>query len=240
MAPVTKKKKSLKPKSLKENKDVLVEETLIVEEIDDKNDQIAALKQSRLNLTMKVLGLAVVGVALFLFAQKYRGLVIAGMVNSKPVTRMELNSRLMAKYGKATLDEIVTENLLLDQAKKNNINITEKNIDDEIASYEQKFGSKEQFMEVVKNSGITDDKELREQVKLQLIVKQLEDKMFKESVTEDEVNKYFDDNKQYLGDKKFDDVKADIESQLLQQKIQTKFTEWFGKIRTEAKIDSFI
>ena len=61
-----------------------------------------------LNLIIIIL----IGVTVFLLAKRYRSLVIAGVVNKSPITRMELNQVLTKRYGKAVLDELINEKIL--------------------------------------------------------------------------------------------------------------------------------
>ena len=41
-------------------------------------------------------------------------------------------------------------------------------------------------------------------------------------------------------DIEIEEAKEEITSQLLQQKVSQKFSEWFGKLREEAKISNFM
>jgi parvulin-like peptidyl-prolyl isomerase len=47
-------------------------------------------------------------------------------------------------------------------------------------------------------------------------------------------------NKELLGkDVKFEDIKADIENQLKQQKLATEQQKWFAELKKNAKINYF-
>jgi hypothetical protein len=225
-------------KTLKKHKVEKVEE--INEMISEKTSEIKAAKKFNLGFVIKLVLVILVGSAIFLLAQKYKNLVIAGVVNNKPISRFELMSRLNSRYGKTAFDEIVTERLIYEQATKNGVTVSAKEIQDEVAANEKQFGGKTQLMDMAKQAGINDTAQLNEFFKLKLTIKKLQDKLFKAEVTTVEVKKYYDDNKQYLGDKKFEDVQKEITDQLVQQKIQTQFTDWFGKIRTDSKINSYI
>lgn len=227
-------------KTLKKRKATTAVVEELTEKIAEKQQEIKTAKKNNLGFIIKLLLIILVGSGVFLLAQKYKGVVIAGVINNHPVSRLELNSRLMNRYGKTALDEIVTEQLLYEQAAKNGITVSDKEIQDEVTANETQFGGKEQLMEMAKQAGINDTKQLNEFFKLKLTIKKLQDKLFKAEVTEEEIKKYYDENKQYLGNKKLDEIKKDITDQLMQQKVQQQFTEWFGNIRKEAKVSTFI
>ena len=94
---------------------------------------------------------------------------------------------------------------------------------------------------MAKTAGITTDKQLNDFFELKIMVKKLQDKLFPEQVSDEEIQAYFDENKEMVyKDKKLDEVKEEVKSQLIQQKVSQRFSEWFGKLRQEAKITSFI
>ena len=163
------------------------------------------------------------------------------MVNTRPISQLQLIRRLEERYGKVAFDEIVTEVLLKNEARKNGITVSAKEIADELAENEKNYGGKEALREMAKTAGITTDKQLNDFFELKIMVKKLQDKLFPEQVSDEEIQAYFDENKEMVyKDKKLDEVKEEVKSQLIQQKVSQRFSEWFGKLRQEAKITSFI
>lgn len=229
------KKTAKKALPLKEKK------TVIMKEIEEKTTQISEVKRSNNGFIIKLLAVVIIGTGAFLLAQKYRSLFVAGMVNTRPITKWELSKRLEERYGKVAFDEIVTEVLIQDAAKKNGITVSTKEIADEMAENEKTYGGKDALREMAKTAGITTDKQLNDFFELKLTVKKLQDKLFQETASDEEIKKYFDENKDLVyKDKKFDEVKEEIKNQLIQQKVSQKFSEWFGKLRQDAKINSFL
>lgn len=187
----------------------------------------------------KLVLIVTLGSVLFLLAQKYRGQFIAGTVNSVPVTRYELNQKMAEKYGKETFDAIVSERLLVQALKKNNIVITDKEVSDEMAKIIADYGSQDAFNAALSQYGLTADK-AKESIKQSLSLKKLIEKTYKIEITDAAVKKYFDDNKTLFTGKKFEDVTQNIKDTLYQQEIYTKSQEWFSGIRKDAKVVSFI
>ena len=206
----------------------------------EKEAELKTVKKINTGFIIKLLVVVLIGTAVFLLAQKNRGLILAGTVNNTPITRFALNSRLNDRYGSTAFDEMVTEELIKEQAAKNNIVVSPKEIQDEVATNEAQFGGKDQLMATAKQAGINNAAQLNDFFKLKLTIQKLEQKLFTASVKDADIQKYFDDNKSYFTGKKFEEVKETIKAQLEQQSIQQQFTDWFGKIRSAAKISSYL
>lgn len=191
------------------------------------------------SFTTRLALVALFGVLCYLVAFKYRGLFLAGTVNSFPVTRLELNNRLVEKYGKTTFDEIVNEKLLNDQIKKNNIVVTDEEVKVEMDKLIKQYGNEEEFKSALAQFNLTPEK-AQKSIKQSLGFKKLIEKTSKVEISDESVKKYFEENKATYKDKKLEDVAVSIKDSLYQQELFTKSQEIFTKIRTEAKVNSFI
>ena len=201
--------------------------------------EVKVVKRPPFGFIVKLLLVIALGSILYLLAQKYRGQFLAGTVNSSPITRWELNQKMAEKYGKTTLDEIINERLLNAELKKNNIVVTDKEVSDEVAKIIKDYGGQEAFKAALTQYGLTEDK-AKDSVKQSLSLKKLIEKSYTITVTDDQVKKYFDDNKTLFAGKKFEDVTAEIKDTLYQQAVYTKTQEWFTGIRKTAKIVTYL
>jgi len=229
-----------KMKKVKKLSTIKEEVKEIKEELTEKKTELKSTQKTNLNNVIRLLGVIIVGVGLFLAAKKYRGVFVAGMVNTHPITKMELVSRMEERYGQAAFDEIVSEYLLMDAAKKNGILVTANEIDAEIATNEAQLGGKDALRQMAKTAGITTEDQLRKFFNLKLTVTKLQEKLFPETVTDEEIKKYFDENKEVYAKKKYEEVKDSIRTELAQQKVAEKFSSWFTKLRTDAKIFNYL
>lgn len=202
-------------------------------------DEIKEARRSPYGFIAKLILVAILGTVIFLLVQKYRGLFLAGTVNSMPVTRHELNQKMAEKYGKQTFDEIISERILSQEIKKNNIVISDEEVAAEMAKIVADYGSDEAFKAALSQYGLTEEK-AKESVKQSLSLRKLIEKNYKIEITDEAVKKYFDDNKKLFEGKKFDDVKADIKETLFQQEVYTKTQEWFTEVKKNSKVVSFI
>lgn len=194
-------------------------------------------KNSRfIALTALVLALGIGG---FFLAQKYRGLVIAAVVNKTPITRWQLNQTLANRYGQPVLDELVNNELLSQQASKEGIKIDQAKIQQELDSLAERFGGADSLDTIREQYGLSKD-QLNEQIRLRLVQEKLAAKLFDVQVEEQEVKDYFEQNSSAFADKSLEEVKGQIKETLLNQKMQQEFSAWFEKVKQEAQIKTYI
>ena len=76
--------------------------------------------------------------------------------------------------------------------------------------------------------------QLKDLIKLRKTVEALmQDKL---AVSEDEVQKYYDDNKATFGEQKFEEVKGQITDSLVQNKLSSEFQTWIAGVKANSKI----
>ncbi len=230
--PTMAEKKTKSKKSVKSIKNLRtpVEETF---------PEMTEMKKSPFSFIVKLVLIVALGSALYLLAQKYRGLILAGTVDSSPISRSELNKKMVEKYGAQTLDEIINERILEGQLKKNNISISDQEVNDEMAKVIKDYGGEEAFKSALSQYGLTEDK-AKDSIKQSLGLKKLVEMNYKVEITADQIKKYFDDNKTQFTDKKLEEVSDSIKDTLYQQEIYAKTQEWFTGVRKAAKVVTFI
>lgn len=169
----------------------------------------------------------------------FKGLFVVATVNGQPITSIALINEMKKESGKQSLNSLVSESLILQEAHKQNITISDKDIDGQINTLESSLTSQGQNLDdVLSQRGMTRN-DLRDQIKVQLIV----DKMLgsKVTVTDKEINDYYNQNKSSLPstmDEK--SAKASIKQQLRQQKIASAFQTWISGLEQKAKINYFV
>lgn len=189
-----------------------------------------------------LLGLAIVvlsGIALFLVAQRYRGLLIAGTVNKTPITRWELNKILTNRYGDAVLEELVNNELLTQEAAKQGITITDEDLANERQSLVDSLGGEENLASALTQYGLS-EADLSDQLRLKLTQDRLSDKLFDVNITDEEIAEYFETNKAMYEGVELDQVREEIKQGLTQQQLQQEFYAWFDQLKSEAQIETYI
>lgn len=203
-------------------------------------------KESAVNVSVAPKKFFVILVVIVLFggllvlgAKKYKGLVIAGKVNGQVITRWQLEKTMNERYGKQTLDDLAGTALVKQLAKENGVIVSDEDVNKEIAATEQRLGGKEALQTTLERMGYTSTR-FNEEMRVQVLVAKLANKVLKVEVTDEEVSKFFQENKTLFPDKKFDEVKEDIKQNLVQQKVQEEFAAWFAEQKKQANIVSYL
>ena len=155
------------------------------------------------------------------------------------VSRWELEKALNDRYAKTVFDDLASTTLLKQLAKKNDIVVSKDELKKEIEATEQRLGGKEALQATLDRLGYSQTR-FEEEMKTQVTVRKLAEKLFKIEVTDQEVAKFYDDNKTLFPDKKLEEVKLDILQNLTEQKLQQQFTTWFQEEKGKATIQSYL
>lgn len=168
-----------------------------------------------------------------------KGLLVAAVVNGMPVYRFSVVSELEKQNGKRVLDMLITRSLLVQEAKKKNIEVTQKEIDAEIKKIETNVASQGMNLDqALSIQGMTRT-DLKDQLKLQLIVEKLMGA--KIEVNDREVDEFVVANKaQFPSGESEETMKKQAKEQLKNQKIQQKTQEYLTVLRSKGKILYFV
>jgi hypothetical protein len=177
----------------------------------------------------------ITGIGIFLF--KNKNLFIVALVNNEPVWRINLDQRMVARYGNDTLDEIVGEMLIRQAAKKNNIVVAKAEVDNKLTEIEKTLNGKITLQDALAQQGDTIDG-FRSRVELQLILEKLT--AGETLVSEQEVTDYLEKNRASLVATDEAGMRAEGRQTLFSQKQTTALRQYFSNLRTQAKIVKFL
>ncbi len=169
----------------------------------------------------------------------FKNQFIVATVNGKPIFRLTLIRELEKKAGREVLDSLITEILILQEAKKENVVISEDEIKEEIRQIEESFSSRGQDLDqLLEVQGMTRD-ELGEQIRVQKIVEEIVGKDI--SVTDEEIDEYIEENKDFIPQESdIGEVRASVKGQLEQQKVNEKAQLWIQSLQDKAKINNLL
>lgn len=115
-----------------------------------------------------------------------------GSVNGVPITKNQLYAAMAAAGGAQTLDNLIQEELLTQEAKKKAIVISDQDVEAEISQIKKQFSSESEFQAALQQSNMTID-DLKKQLPMQIRVRKLVEPRAK--VTDEEVKQYFEANR---------------------------------------------
>lgn len=174
----------------------------------------------------------IVFLALILLARRQ---LLAATVNGEPIGRLAVIAELEKQGGKNTLDSLITETIILQQAKKKNVTVTDKEIDKQIKDIEKSLKATGQSLDTALVAQNLTRDGLKKQIKLQKMLEKLVGSDV--TVTEKEIDAYVKQNEQSIP--KGSDMKAirkQAGEQLKQQKLNVKIKAWIDDQHKKAKI----
>lgn len=197
----------------------------------------SSAKSPKLKKSYIIGALALVLLIALLYA--LRSVFVAAMVNGQPVTRLSLVQELEKQNGKQALNSLVTKTLILQEARKQNVSVTDQEVDAEIKKIEQNLSSQGQKLDqVLSLQGMTKDS-LIEQIKIQKLIEKMVGKDIK--VSDKEVQDYVADNKESFPEGSNEQqVNSQVREQLQQQKLNEKVQTWLDKLQKDANINYFV
>ncbi len=175
-------------------------------------------------------------IGILILAVYKKSLFLAALVNGSPITNLELQMKLNEQFRTQTLNQLVNEKILMDEARKSNNIPSEQEIDKKIAELETQVGGKDALDTLLSQQGQTRSG-LRDQVKLQLVISKLYDK--EATVSADEVTKFIEQNGSTLQSTDSAKQQEEATNLLKQQKLTQIFNQKFQDLRSKAKIQIF-
>ncbi|ETT63358.1 MULTISPECIES: peptidylprolyl isomerase [Paenibacillus] len=118
--------------------------------------------------------------------------IAVASVNGTDITKAQLYDKLVEAGGESTLQNLITTTLVGQEAKKANIKVTDADINEEIENLKTQFGGEEALNNALQQSSMTIE-DLKKQMPLQVEIRKLVEP--KVTVTDDEISKYFEENK---------------------------------------------
>lgn len=198
------------------------------------------IKSSRFfskNRKKMLLGVIILFVVLVLYLA--RSLFFVAFVNYRPILRLSVLKEAEKQSGSTVLNNLVDKALILEEARKNSIKITDDAIDEEIAKIEEALKVQNITLETALSMNNQDMKFLKEQIFIQKIIEEIIGKDI--VVSDDEAKTYYETNKEYFDKtKKFEDLKDQIKSELFNQKLSESYNSWIDSLRSAAKIKYFV
>ncbi len=164
--------------------------------------------------------------------------VIVASVNGQPVTRWALVRNLEQQSASTVLENMTLKLLVEQELKKAGVAVSDEEMEAEITKIEEQLAAQGQNLDDLLEAQGLKRAEVKEQLALSKgLEKLLSDKV---TVSEEEIQAYFDENKAMMGaDVVFEEIKEDIRTQLQQEKLVTEQQKWFAEIKKSAKINYY-
>ncbi len=183
--------------------------------------------------------LRVVGIValLALLLVRHKELLVVAMVNNQPVSRLELESRLINQYGSQTLDEIINEHLIVQEGQKKGVSVTDKEVADKVTEIDKSLGGKISLTDALAGQGLSME-EFQKQIRLQLTLEKLAATSL--VVTDTEITDYVSSNSATLTATDEAGLRQEARTVILAQKKNTILRQLFADLKSQAKVVKFL
>jgi len=181
-----------------------------------------------------IIVIIVLGALLYYF----RGLFVAAVVNGQPISRLSVIQQAEKQSGKQTLDTLVRDALIEQEAKKEGVTVSDQDVNSQITTLQSNLQKQGQNInDVLATQGMTMD-DLRNLIRLDQLVQKMVGKNIK--VSNQEVTDYINQNKASLPNESQAQLEKDAKAQLLQQKTNAAVQTWLTNLQNKANIVYFV
>lgn len=201
-------------------------ENIVKEGKSESNQKLLGKKRLLLTIISAVVILGILG---FFLKDKF----IVAIVDGKPIFRYQLNGKLTSTYGKETLENMIIEGLIKEEAVKKSVVIKEDDINKEVGKIEKSLGAGTKLEDVLKYQGVS-LADFKRQLELRLIVNRILEKDV--AATPGEVDQYLKDNSKTMVATGEAERKAEAQGKIVEQKINEKVQTWISELLSKAKI----
>jgi len=183
-----------------------------------------------------IFGIATVVILLILYI--FKSLFVAAIVNGQPISRISIVKNLEKRGGQAALDTLINEALIFQEAKRENVSVTDEEVEEVISKIEAGLENQGGLDQALVLEGMTRE-ELVKQIQMQkLVEKMLTNRII---VTEADVSEYINTNSEILPEgASAEEINETVKNQLQQQKLSSEIQIWLADLRQKAKINYFV
>lgn len=176
-------------------------------------------------------------VAIFMVTGFIKGDAVA-TVNGTTIDKEELYEQMVKTSGTETLDLMISDEIIKQEAEKAEIEVTQEEIDAELSAYEENYGGAEALQAAIEASGMTMDDLLAEMETYLKIEKLIGPEL---DISDEAVAAYFEENKESFAQE--EQVEAShilVETQEAADEVAGKLAdgEDFAELVTEYSIDT--
>jgi len=169
-------------------------------------------------------------------AYYFRGQFVVAMVNGRPISRLALIKELEKHSGEGTLEALVTKTLVLQEAKKQGVSVSDQEINQEMGRIEENVAAQGQDLSTVLGMQGISREDLEEQIRMQKTAEKIA--VGDLEVTDEEVENYFTENQDsFPEDAEAEEIKKNIRQQLEQQKLNAAINSLINSLREGADIN---
>jgi parvulin-like peptidyl-prolyl isomerase len=213
-------------------------ESLKVQKPEEKIEPKEKIENKPKKMSVKTAIIILVIIVILALAYFYKGLFIAATINGTPISRLTIIQKLEKAYGSSTLDSLIVEKLIENEAKAKGIAVSDDEVNAEIKKVEDQISAQGSTLGAeLSAQGMSMD-DFKNQIIFRMKVeKLLGDKI---NVTDEEVEQYIKDNKVTIPSGQEAVARDQIKSSLSDQKLNTEAPTLISGLKSKASIQYFV
>lgn len=200
-------------------------------------DLMPLAPQPARSFPLKKVALVVIILGLAAVFMSNKGLLVAAMVNNRPIFRWQLNKVMTARFGAQTLDSMISQALIDEEARKAGVTVAGSDIAKKESDLIASLGGSVSIDDVLKYQGMT-KADFEDQLRLQLTVEKLLGKDI--TITDADVAAYIASNQATLTATDEAGLKEEARQAIFSQEINAKLQTWFTEIKSKANVLRFL
>lgn len=187
----------------------------------------------------KQLTIGAIVIVLLALLYFFKGLFVVALVNGAPISRIDLIKQLEKQDGKKILSDMITKELIEQEARRKKVNVSTTELDTEVKKIDANLAAQGQKLDtLLAMQGFT-KKDLLDRIRTQKLI----EKMVSTSVSlsDAEITDYIDKNKTSFPEGTSEDkIMKQAKDALLQQKLDEKVQAFVADLQKKAKITYFV
>ncbi|WP_240418816.1 peptidylprolyl isomerase [Paenibacillus periandrae] len=146
-------------------------------------------------ITATILLLIILITYMLFYPPVIKGQESVAKVNGVSIAKEQLYNAVLASSGEKTLQNLIDQELIQQEAKKAGVQVQQTDIDNALESTKGQFSSEDEFNQALATYGMTSD-QLKQNIQTELLIEKILEPEI--TVTDDEINQYYTANLETL------------------------------------------
>ncbi|MFC1647137.1 SurA N-terminal domain-containing protein [Patescibacteria group bacterium] len=166
-----------------------------------------------------------------------RGYIVSATVSGKPIFTWQLLGELNKRFGKQTLEGMITEEMIRQEVKNAKVIVNDEELNEKVDDLLAQFGGNVKIEDVLKFQGISKE-DFDKQIWMQIAVEKILAKDL--TISEIDIDNYLASNSAMFDATDSSQLRKDAEKKMIEEFVADKIQPWFEELKNKTKITRFV